>query len=768
MAEIQSGTPITPTVISGESRFELLFLPATRLMNRFRYAYKFLLIGTVIVLPLLFLLQLQYSAAAESRDFSERERLGILYIDPSKDVLAGIAKRRVLVAAIASGDQTYTAQLAAVTDDIERAVQGVDAVDAKSGEDLKVRETWQRAKAAWLKAKTVSGSPEEVDAAHSEASALMIQVINAVGDSSNLILDPDLDSYWLMDAYVIKLPALADAVGRSLPLALKPGKPGDDRSFDLAAGLGALKSTSSDLVNVNLATAIKETKLEKNGQSLTLQPNLEGPGNAARDRAHSFEATARQSSDANGASKALVDAAVSSIDEAQSLHRKISPELDWLITKRASKYARRGLIGVALGAVAVVALVYLFVGLYFAVRRPVSVLAASSAQMIAGRSDALAIDTRDEVQEIVGAFNQINAALVEARELRQRVDTEKQRVERENSQLQENIMDLLRVVSDASDGDLRVRAKITEGALGNVADAFNQLLESLEEVIGGITGQLDRTLGAVQAITSSSEGMANDATKQVQEIVSATRLVQKMSEELQRVLDTAQVAASAAKRTESTAAEGATGVDEAIQGMTSLRGNVQAGAKKMKGLGDRSMEITGIVGTIARISEQTNMLALNAAIEAARAGEHGRGFTVVAEEVRKLAERTALATQEIDRLVKTIHSETMDTVAAIEQQTSFVEREAVIVGRTGDSLARIREVSSESAARAADITGIAVAQVKESTFVVVTMGEISGIAENTQKAAQGTVKTVEELRGLSVNLVQSIQKFKLTNGSARA
>ena len=111
--------------------------------------------------------------------------------------------------------------------------------------------------------------------------------------------------------------------------------------------------------------------------------------------------------------------------------------------------------------------------------------------------------------------------------------------------------------------------------------------------------------------------------------------------------------------------------------------NVQAGAKKMKSLGDRSMEITGIVGTISRISEQTNMLALNAAIEAARAGEHGRGFSVVAEEVRKLAERTASATQEIDKLVKAIHSETNETVAAIEQQTQVVEQESQLVSQAG-------------------------------------------------------------------------------------
>src|SRR3982751_5872904 len=185
-----------------------------------------------------------------------------------------------------------------------------------------------------------------------------------------------------------------------------------------------------------------------------------------------------------------------------------------------------------------------------------------------------------------------------------------------------------------------------------------------------------------------------------------------MNDEITMVSVQARSAADAAKRTEVSAEEGSDAVQNVIAGMTTLRANVQAGAKKMKNLGDRSMEITGIVGTINRISEQTNMLALNAAIEAARAGEHGRGFSIVAEEVRKLAERTAAATQEIDKLVKAIHSETTETVQAIEQQTQFVEQESALVGKAGESLSKIRQVSTESAGLVSDISAVALEQVK--------------------------------------------------------
>ena len=208
-------------------------------------------------------------------------------------------------------------------------------------------------------------------------------------------------------------------------------------------------------------------------------------------------------------------------------------------------------------------------------------------------------------------------------------------------------------------------------------------------------------------------------------------------------------AAEAAKRTESSALEGSEAVQNVISGMESLRSNVQAGAKKMKNLGDRSMEITSIVETISRISEQTNMLALNAAIEAARAGEHGRGFSVVAEEVRKLAERTAGATQEIGKLVKAIHLETNETVQAIEQQTQVVEQESQVVGQAGESLAKIREVSTQSADLVADISSVAQQQVSGTRVVVETIGQISSIALRTQEGAEGTVAIIGKLIQLS-------------------
>ena len=364
------------------------------------------------------------------------------------------------------------------------------------------------------------------------------------------------------------------------------------------------------------------------------------------------------------------------------------------------------------------------------------------------------ITAKDEIGQMTQAIGVIKENLEETRRL-------KEQVERDNAELQSNIMTLLGVVSDASDGNLTVRAPITAGALGNVADAFNSLLESQQALLSQVKDQIIRTNDSVDRIRNVARQMSGDATAQAEKVVAATSLVSRISGEIGQVNEIARRAAEAAKKTEASAIEGEGAVNDVITGMSSLRSNVQAGAKKMKNLGDRSMEITGIVGTISRISEQTNMLALNAAIEAARAGEQGRGFSVVAEEVRKLAERAAGATSEIDKLVKAIHAETSSTIGAIEQQTQVVEQESTLVGQAGSTLSRIREVSSRSASIVVDISSVAQRQTEGTGAVVQTMAQISEIAKSTQAGAEQTVVQVEQLVAMSNELRQRVDRFKL-------
>ena len=407
------------------------------------------------------------------------------------------------------------------------------------------------------------------------------------------------------------------------------------------------------------------------------------------------------------------------------------------------------------GVLLVIALVVSF-RLARGVTRPINVLASTADRIAKGDNNARAvIEAHDEVGQLAEAFNSMLEARIKAKE-----DTD------DYKRLQEGIQQLLRVTSDASDGDLTVRAQVTEGALGNVCDALNLMLENVGDLLKEVQSAASRVASSATEIQASSEQLSQGSVKQTGEIINTTTAVQEMAANIESVSNNATSANEAATRAQQAAEGGAKSVQQVIEGMERIRQNVQAGAKKIKRLGERSMEISTIVNTIGQISAQTDMLALNAAIEAARAGEHGRGFTVVAEEVRKLAERTATATKEIEKLIVGIQAETNESVSAMEQQTSEVERESKIVQGTGSELGRIRESSSQSAELINEINLAAKQQVRGAEGVVKAMETVSTIAQQAQAGAAQTKRATETLASLSSELLGSLGKFKIgANGA---
>jgi methyl-accepting chemotaxis protein len=685
-------------------------------------------------------------------------------------VLYGIEHRRLGTVARLLGDPSAQSAIETANGEIERGITSAQAIEdstslatgQRMGEALVTTKKWEDIKTKWqaLKGRNFSNA-EEADAAHQELTAIIIDLIlTDAGNNSNLILDPDLNSYWLMDQFVIRLPALGEAMTRLVTLAMLPANEATvaDRQIELAGLYKTVTTTISDLEFIDLKSSYEDDRKRSGNNKLqeTLDPPFFKLKESALALAEMVKRThmSRDTMLAASTSKDLQSRTSAALKDLAAYYDQVGPKLREITVYRVNGYRQQKALGVTASVLAIVLMMYLFAAFYISVQNSVLALGRATQRMIAGTTERFALASKDELGQIADSYNSINTALVEARTLQKRVQSE-------NEMLQENIMDMLKVVAEASDGNFTVRARISEGALGNVADAFNHLLESLQQIFGEIQGRMRRTNDAIGAISQKSLQMASGATNQAREVLSATQLVQRMSTEIERVASNANNAASAAKRTEDSAMEGTQAVEYVISGMEALRANVQAGAKKIKNLGDRSMEVTGIVGVINRISEQTNMLALNAAIEAARAGEHGRGFSVVAEEVRKLAERTATATQEIDKLVKAIHVETNETVHAIEQQTAVVEQESVAVGRAGESLNKIREVSTQSAGLVADISSVAKAQVEGTKAVVNTMGQISSIAQATQAGAEGTASTIKELVQLSEQLAKSMSRFRV-------
>jgi twitching motility protein PilJ len=327
--------------------------------------------------------------------------------------------------------------------------------------------------------------------------------------------------------------------------------------------------------------------------------------------------------------------------------------------------------------------------------------------------------------------------------------------------MQHQVMDLLSVVSSAAEGDLTVKAAVTADALGSVADAFNLMITGLMTLVTHASNVAAEIQRSTTDILHSAELMRTGAEQQASQIRNASEAVNAMSRTTQQMAENAEAATQTSVKATQAAVKGGTSVAETIKGMQRIRATVQSTGKKIKGLGERSLEIGAIIEVINEIATQTNLLALNAAIEAARAGEQGKGFAVVADEVRKLAERAARATKDITGLIKGIQVETSEAVTVMEEGTREVEEGTKLADQAGAALREIEQIVKQTATLMTDITQAAGDQVKSTESVVNTMDNISQLTQETMHGVQDTVTTIGSLAELTKRLSDAIGRFKL-------
>jgi twitching motility protein PilJ len=344
-----------------------------------------------------------------------------------------------------------------------------------------------------------------------------------------------------------------------------------------------------------------------------------------------------------------------------------------------------------------------------------------------------------------------------------RIETEdqRQRAEDERNLTQQAILRLMNEMGDLADGDLTVRATVTEDITGAIADSVNYTIEELSVLVRRINDAASRVTSATESARRTSTELLAATDRQSQEIeeagATAERMAQSMTDSSERALQSAQVA----RRSLESARKGADAVENSIRGMNDIRSQIQETAKRIKRLGESSQEIGEIVELISDITEQTNVLALNAAIQAATAGEAGRGFTVVAEEVQRLAERSAEATKQIAAIVKTIQTDTQDAVGAMENATRNVVEGAQLSDAAGQALAEIGEVSMETARLIERISAEVQQQAGTAGRVAAAMKDILAVTEQTSLGTRQTAVSIDQLADLATELKGSVSGFKV-------
>lgn len=329
---------------------------------------------------------------------------------------------------------------------------------------------------------------------------------------------------------------------------------------------------------------------------------------------------------------------------------------------------------------------------------------------------------------------------------------------------QEAILRLMDELGELSDGDLTVQAQVTEDFTGAIADSVNFAIESMREMVGTI----NRTSSQVSNASSQTKYIADEmrvsSTQQAEKIRGVSQVIGNMVHSLDQVAKSTADSAEIARNSVAFAQAGSQQVTSTIDGMNTIRENIQETSKRIKRLGESSQEIGNIVEIIKGIADQTNILALNAAIQATSAGEAGRGFAVVADEVQRLAERSANATKRIEALVKTIQSDTNEAIVSMENSTKEVVAGAEVAEKAGEALSRIENVSSSLASLIERVSSSTKKVSGMADFVAESMNQINEITENTTQNVVKTSAAVENLELLSLELKNSVSGFKLPDG----
>ena len=333
--------------------------------------------------------------------------------------------------------------------------------------------------------------------------------------------------------------------------------------------------------------------------------------------------------------------------------------------------------------------------------------------------------------------------------------------EAEKDTTQAAILRLMNEMGDLADGDLTVRATVSEDITGAIADSVNYTIEELSVLVGRINNAAARVTTATDAAQLTSGELLAANETQAREIQVAGDRISAMAKSMTEVSSSAQESAHVARLSLEVAHKGSSAVAESITGMNEIRGQIQETAKRIKRLGESSQEIGEIVELISDITEQTNVLALNAAIQAASAGEAGRGFSVVAEEVQRLAERSGEATKQIAALVKTIQTDTYDAVTAMENSTQNVVEGAKRSDAAGQALTEISSVTQKLAQLIESISAATQEQSVVASGVAHSMEGILHVTDQTTTGTQQTAVSIGELAALAVELKGSVSGFRV-------
>ena len=673
---------------------EVIFSPAIALMSRLRYPAKFAVMGLLSLVVIGFLLASLIGGQSTAIRLAGNERAGLELIGPIHKQVQLTQQHRGLSAGYLGGNAAMKPKLDAKQAEVVAAIKAVDELERRHAALLKISPEWSGVKADWekLRGGLESMKVPETLAAHGALIERVLRLQVQAADAGSLVGDPDIDSFYLIDTLIHRLPAMLERLGKvrakgTGTLSKKEISEADKVEFQVH--LAVLKQTL-DVLRLNLDKAGRQnpaiaTSLNRLGADLA----------TASNEVMSMIADDLLSGRFSIPPQTYFDKCTDTIDIGyRGLFTTLIPTLDSLLKARQDRLQRDLALEIGASAIFVLLLLWLAGGAYYAVIRAVHDLSREATAMAGGDLTVrITMSTRDELSEVGESFNR----------------------------MAESIQALLRSVQQT--------ASSVNDAAASVSRSAVRVSDSSEEQSGAATGMAS----AIQEMTASIDQISEHA-----------RTAQKVSVESGDLSE-----------------QGGRIVDDTVREIELIAQTVNESARIIERLGKHSENISAIVNVIKEIADQTNLLALNAAIEAARAGEQGRGFAVVADEVRKLAERTTQSTKEISDMIGAIQQGTESAVASMQGGVSRVAEGVTLSRRAGEAIARIRQGTQDVRQSVGDISDAMGEQSQASNEIARGVEHIAQMAERNSTEVRATADTVLHLEQMATTLQAEVQRFRV-------
>jgi methyl-accepting chemotaxis protein len=668
-------------------------------------------IGLLFAVPILLLSIFLLRNQNDAIEHAERERRGQAYAVAVSRLVSAVPLHRDLTSRLLAGDASVQAALGRAAAEVGVRIREVDALTALYGRELQLTSLWTQLRAQWtlLEAEYNTLAPVQNYEAHTRLMAGVNNFLVLIAERSGLLLDADERSYFLIVSEVLGLPSAISHISGLRLQGYGAGRDASQVEREIATRTAADARSALQQVALHLDAAFaadadgREALEEKAGQALSdAQRLLDQADSAFPGRAAGTDPGA------------WFQATSEVIERLDVLQGSISHRAGALLQQRAETLTRGRTASQGISAV-------------FA-------LLALLGMLVLGRNMLRRIKERQHEAELLAQHNQRN---------------------------QDAILRLMDEMALIADGDLTAQARVTEDITGAIADSVNVTVGELRKVVENINEASEEVAGATDEAQKIAVRLLAAAQRQAQDIGEADGTVEQMTRSITEVSETAAESANFAEGSIATTERGTQAVQESISGMKEIRVQIQDTAKRIKRLGESTQEIGEIVDLISDITEQTNVLALNAAIQAASAGEAGRGFTVVAEEVQRLAERSGEATKQIAALVKAIQADTQEAVAAMERSTQGVVEGARLTDAAGQSLQEIEEITRSLAELMRSIASSTHDQVAVAEQIRGIMREVLGLTTETTDGTQRTASSVGQLAALAQDLKGSVRRFKV-------